>query len=539
MEHFDGLPWYRRPHVLWLAVPFLVLAITYGATIVPLVNIVKALLCRDMYGEGTDPEVCNNKDVSAAVAMFQLYAQVISGSLSAITSPFLGAWSDRYGRLRMLAITSMGMLAKDAFVLGLFFAKGNLSVWWLLVAYSLDGMCGSFTAGMAISHAYASDCTEPDKRATAFGWFHGALFTGIALGPLMASWVVESTGQLIVIFYIAIAAHTLYLATLLIIPESLSKNRQADAREKHAEEKVRRRRAANKDFEARPPNVWGFIPVGGDGWSGLVGLTLAVTLNWIRFHNIFEPLKILWPTGPGTSFDLRKNLVILAAVDTISFGMAVGAMTVIIVYLGNAFNWQTPETTKFVSVVNMSRVVCLLIVLPTITRLVRGNSNNPRKHKQAGADSLDLALIRISVVFDTLGFTGYALAPTGGWMTLAGIVASIGGIGSPTLQSSLTKHVPPEKVGQLLGATGLLHALARVAAPIVFNLIYAKTVKIDMPATVFVVLAASFGCAFVISLFLKSGVYYDTKAKEHAEREDVRVQALSRDDMAEEEDALL
>ena len=309
MEHFEGLPWYRRPHVLWLAIPFLVLAITFGATIVPLVDIVRSLLCRDMYGHWSDPEVCNNNDVSAAVAMFQLYAQVITGSLSAITSPFLGAWSDRYGRLRMLAITSLGMLAKDAFVLGLFFAKGNLSVWWLLVAYALDGICGSFTAGMAISHAYASDCIEPDKRAAAFGWFHGALFTGIALGPLMASWIVQSAGQLIVIFYVAIAAHTIYFMTLFVIPESLSKKRQADARQKHAEEKVRREKAAKFSFESRHPEI---MTADRNGLSARARVTLAAALHRIREHNF--SLAILWPTGPGTSSDLRKNLVILAAV---------------------------------------------------------------------------------------------------------------------------------------------------------------------------------------------------------------------------------
>lgn len=55
-------------------------------------------------------------------------------------------------------------------------------------------------------------------------------------------------------------------------------------------------------------------------------------------------------------------------------------------------------------------------------------------------------------------------------------MASMGGVGSPTLQSALTKHIPHDQIGQLLGATGLLHALARVVCPTIFNLIYAQTV---------------------------------------------------------------
>jgi len=54
----------------------------------------------------------------------------------------------------------------------------------------------------------------------------------------------------------------------------------------------------------------------------------------------------------------------------------------------------------------------------------------------------------------------------------------------------------------VLGAMGLLHAGARVVAPIVFNLIYAKTVG-GFAQTVFVCLGATFGLAFLISWFIR------------------------------------
>jgi nitrate/nitrite transporter NarK len=66
----------------------------------------------------------------------------------------------------------------------------------------------------------------------------------------------------------------------------------------------------------------------------------------------------------------------------------------------------------------------------------------------------------------------------------------------------LTKHVPQDKVGQLLGATGLLHALARIVCPTIFNLIYAKTVG-TLPQTVFIALASCFVVAFLVSWFIR------------------------------------
>jgi len=92
--------------------------------------------------------------------------------------------------------------------------------------------------------------------------------------------------------------------------------------------------------------------------------------------------------------------------------------------------------------------------------------------------------------------------------TVAAIFASFGGIGSPTLQSALTKHVPQDRVGQLLGATGLLHALARIVAPIFFNLLYAATVD-TFPQAIFVVLTGCFSIAFTVSWFIKPHVYLE------------------------------
>jgi sugar phosphate permease len=108
----------------------------------------------------------------------------------------------------------------------------------------------------------------------------------------------------------------------------------------------------------------------------------------------------------------------------------------------------------------------------------------------------------MSTVFDVLGFVGFALSKHPSVMILSGVVASLGGMGSAILQSSLTKHVPHERIGQMLGATGLLHALARIVAPTIFNLLYSVTVA-TLPQAVFVLLAVIFGVAFLASLFIK------------------------------------
>ncbi|KAF2791201.1 tetracycline-efflux transporter-like protein [Melanomma pulvis-pyrius CBS 109.77] len=492
----SGLPWWKRPSIFWLLPPFLLFTTAYGGIIVPKMNLIIDLICRDYFADQendplsgiTDPDQrfdqCQNPDVSSRASLFLLYASLCSGILSAITSPKIGALSDRYGRKLLLVITTSGVLVGE--ILTIIAAKYPevVSVNWILVGYAADGLCGSFIVGMALAHSYAADCTPPQRRNVAFGYFHACLFTGIAIGPILSGYLIEAREKavgrseaVLLVFYIALACHCIFiLFLLLVIPESLSKTRQEAARARY-----------NGELELLGPD-WDWI-------------------NQLRSVNLLAPLKILWPTGPGSSSPVRWNLVLLAATDTIMFGVAMGAMSVVVMYMRLQFNWKEFESSKFVSIVNSCRVVSLLVVLPLITRLVRGKTGT-KKQKNSGSDLFDLTIIRISILFDMLGYLGYSLVRDGNLFIISGTIASIGGMGSPTLGSALTKHVPPDRVGQLMGAMGLLHALSRVIGPTIFNGIYSATVK-SFRQAVFVCLAATFGFAFLCSWFVRPHVYLE------------------------------
>lgn len=367
----------------------------------------------------------------------------------------------------------------------------NVDYTWLLLGSVFEGLCGSFTAGMALTHAYASDCTPPPKRAVAFGYFHACLFSGVALGPFLAAFTFKATGSLLTMFYAALVVHACFVLFIwTCVPESLSKKRQMSARERHVTE---------AELREGQNNSW---------------------VSALHHGNVFAPLKILWPTGQGSAH-IRANLVLLSMVDTIIFGTAMGAMTVVVYYSGFQFGWGTYETNLFVSAANTARVSALILVLPLLNYLFRTRRRNKQRRESgfaipepnSGCDNFELYLIRAAISFELLGFGGYALARKGGLFALSGILASCGGIGSPTLQSALTKHVPHDKVGQLLGATGLLHALARIVCPTIFNLIYAGTVG-SFPQAVFVVLTCCFGLAFLVSWFIRPhGEFQESPAK--------------------------
>ncbi|KAH7110577.1 tetracycline-efflux transporter-like protein [Dendryphion nanum] len=499
IAEFKGLPWWKKPSIYWLLPPFLMFTLAFGGIVVPKINLIMNLICDEYYASkaptNDDPisgpmdpgnrfDRCRNPDVASRASLFLLYASLISGMLSAITSPKLGALSDRYGRKKLLVLTTAGVLVGE--IITIFTAKypQSVDVNWILVGYAFDGLCGSFIVGMALAHSYATDCTPPQKRNVAFGYFHACLFSGIAIGPVLAGYLIKKrepivgkTEAVLLIFYIALALHLLFILFLVFaVPESLSKSRQLAAREKYEEEKRHLGPAA--DY-----------------------------INQLRSINLFKPLRILYPTGRGSSPALRRNLILLAATDTIMFSIAMGSMGVITIYVRNRFGWQEWDTSKYTSIINSCRVIALLVVLPTVTRLVRGKKGT-KNQPNSGTDTFDLAIIRTAIFFDMLGFLGFSLVRDGNLFIVSGAVASFGGMGSPTLGSALTKHVPADRVGQLLGATGLLHAFARVLGPTVFNGIYSATTD-KFEQTVFVCLAVTFGGAFACSWFVRPHVYLE------------------------------
>ncbi|CAG8958592.1 hypothetical protein HYFRA_00009909 [Hymenoscyphus fraxineus] len=500
---FDGVPWWRKPSVYWLIPTFFLYAIAFGGILVPKMNLTLSLICREYFEErssldpkfisapiilGADNEQCRqNDEIQALVTKFQTLLTVTIGLLSAVMSPRLGALSDRYGRTRLLVISSMGGFVSELVTVLAASYPQTVNYRWFLAGGIFEGLCGSFTAGFALTHAYAADCTAPPKRAITFGYFHACLFSGIALGPLVVAIILKNGGSLLTIFYIALSIHVFFiLAILLIVPESLTKKRQMLAREKFA------------------------IEVSGLHHNERSWRTV------MRNANIFEPLKILWPTGTGSSRRLRLNLLMLASVDTIIFGVAMGAMNVIVFYSGFRFNWKTEDTSAFISATNVVRVTALVIILPLMNYLFRTRRANKQRlqsgfstpEPNSGSDMLDLSIIRFAIFLEVVGYSLYATATSGVMFFSAGVFAALGGVGSPTLQSAITKHVPHNKVGQLLGATGLLHALARVLGPITFGFIYWSTVG-TVPQTVFVVLASCFGIAFLISWLIRPHIYLE------------------------------
>lgn len=131
------------------------------------------------------------------------------------------------------------------------------------------------------------------------------VFIGIAVAPAISSFLIQRTGNLLVPFYVCLALHaaqTLYAS--IILPESLSKEKQLEARQLRTERKKKAAEKAEEDVRA--------AELRGDSW---------LKTRWVRTKKaarpltaIFSPIALLGPRPwSGGGLDWSLPMVALAS----------------------------------------------------------------------------------------------------------------------------------------------------------------------------------------------------------------------------------
>lgn len=209
-----------------------------------------------------------------------------------------------------------------------------------------------------------------------------------------------------------------------------------------------------------------------------------------------NPLRTLYGLVPPEADRLlRRNIIVVAALNTLIFATVMGSMSVIMMYSEYTFKWNNQASGIFLSSVNIARTIALVAFLPLAIRIF-----NRYVSSRANLSSSDLLLVRVSIVADIIGYMGFALAPTGALFTISGVIASLDSIALATSEATLSKLAGKERMGEVLGSLGFLQACARIIGPTVANLVYSSTVE-GTPSLIF----WGFVSIFVIALAIPSG----------------------------------
>ncbi|MCA0294630.1 MAG: MFS transporter [Actinobacteria bacterium] len=129
-----------------------------------------------------------------------------------LAAPFLGSFSDRWGRKPILVVSVLGSAV--GYVM---FGIGG-ALWVLLVSRIIDGL----TAGdMPVMFAYLADITPPEKRAARYGLLGALGGIGTMVGPAIGAYL-ATISLSAPVFATAAIAVLIGLIAAVVLPESLS-----------------------------------------------------------------------------------------------------------------------------------------------------------------------------------------------------------------------------------------------------------------------------------------------------------------------------
>jgi DHA1 family tetracycline resistance protein-like MFS transporter len=215
-----------------------------------------------------------------------------------LSSPLIGALSDRYGRRPVILVSTVG-LSLDWLMMAL---APNL--WWLAVGRILGGITSaSFTA----AYAYMADITPPEGRAKAFGIVGAAWAAGFVAGPALGG-LLAGFGPRTPFWVAAALSGVAFLYGLFILPESLPRDR----------------RMAFSWSRANPLGALRLLR----SHAELTGLSFVSFLLYFA-HHIFSAIYVLyaWHRHGLTPFQVGLLLAAAGVLDMAVQGWLVGKVT--------------------------------------------------------------------------------------------------------------------------------------------------------------------------------------------------------------------
>ncbi|KAJ3573787.1 hypothetical protein NP233_g2219 [Leucocoprinus birnbaumii] len=482
-----------------------------SSTLAPKVEVYTILACRilrpDIYydksfgiadlpfiREPTRTQLCAaDPVVQAAVAKFAAAMTTSMGILSCLTTGWWGAFSDRYGRNRVMGISLIGLLTTDFnFIFVMHYPDAIPGgYWFLLVGPLVEGALGGFTGAVAAIHAYQSDVTNDGNRSRIFSMGLGLMFTGMAIGPTLGALLIRSSGQLLSVFYGAAVVHLIYAVLIwFILPQSLSLPYRLRARERY--ERMKREYNAERE----------------EGLSARALSFFKRMFSFLAPLTVFAPAvkDVFAPTVSGTVNPLKRqrkdwNMTFLGAAYMVTISV-MGSYNYTFQYAAATFGWTSENLGYWLSIVGAARAAFLALILPIVIKFLKPKPividipqttsestpllssdtlrGAPVKKKEIHSPAFDLGLARVSVAIEVIAYTCMGLAPTALIFTMFGMVGSMGTAFSPATQAvtlALYTQRGNKESGRLFGALSVLQALgSQILGPSLYGFVYVKTV---------------------------------------------------------------
>jgi len=206
-------------------------SLVFGMTLAPIQQMVVRLVCVKYYenllgnfktGDYISDDMCKLPEIQSQASSFIATMTILMMVPMIFLGPIYGGLSDnpRFGRRPFISLPLFGFTFNIITVI----IVGNfeLSPSIIFVGSSLIGLCGGLSTLLFAMLSYTSDVVPFTERTSYFSLIDGALFLGLAFGPLTSSIILRSFSScLLTVFYTALGIITFTIILFwTIVPPS-------------------------------------------------------------------------------------------------------------------------------------------------------------------------------------------------------------------------------------------------------------------------------------------------------------------------------
>lgn len=178
--------------------------------------------------DGLDSKDLETK-VQPFVAHYLMVKVIIEALIPAVMSLFVGAWSDKHGRKKVILLAYSGFVAQFF----LFYILGSISTPFKIEWYWITSIPIAMTGGNCILlsslTSYITDVYEPDKRGPRLGNFQIGLILGVFLGSAVSGLISTPLGTVNTFLVSAVVLLMGILYIIFNVPESIKVSKSAQA----------------------------------------------------------------------------------------------------------------------------------------------------------------------------------------------------------------------------------------------------------------------------------------------------------------------
>ncbi|PFH62851.1 hypothetical protein XA68_11632 [Ophiocordyceps unilateralis] len=391
-------------------------------------QIVEDIICRNHYpdhklGMPIVDRRCKDTSVQKTLAMIRSWsmsADMLIRPALVVQFPF-GIMADKYGRRTVLILAFVGCVLQTSWVILVLQLPDIFSVWSLLygsAAYAIGG--GGQMAG-AMIWTIVTDVTPVANRTTVFYQLQAFYLLLAVLSNSLAAFLLSIDPW--IGMWLGFGTLLLSVSAACLIPETLHLRHQVDTRHDSPQENGVGENLTT-DKGSCISQAWAAVRHdAGHVWRFIFASRSIVTL--ILAYGLFIPSKL----------GIKLN---------------------ILQYMTRRFGWEWSTATYISTVSNITSVVVLLVILPSISAiLVRRRTYNPLER--------DLLLSRVSSALVVVGGFMLAFAAVR-WLFISSLVIISLGVGFGVLcRALLNTLVEPHTVATVNTTISMVETVVSLA----------------------------------------------------------------------------